>query len=221
MKSGIYTIRCLIDNKVYIGRSKNWKKRLNYHKKQLIKKIHFNSHIQNAVNKYGIENFEFELLEEYEPKFLCSMENWWCNMLQAHNREYGYNIESTSPFGQITSSQETRNKQSFIAKNRNNETKEKIANSRKFYSLESKIKMSNSQKGKIVSIETKNKMSESHKKRDYSFLDKKVYQYDLQNNFIREWGSIKKVKMTLKISNISSCANNKRKTAGGFKWKFY
>jgi group I intron endonuclease len=47
--------------------------------------------LQRAVNKYGIENFTFEILEEYPKEFVVSMEQWWINMLDVCNRERGYN----------------------------------------------------------------------------------------------------------------------------------
>lgn len=54
------------------------------------------------------------------------------------------------------------------------------------------------------------------------FPHKKIYQYDLQGNFIREWENILDVEKELKIfhSNISNCCNGIRKTTGGFKWRY-
>lgn len=51
---------------------------------------------------------------------------------------------------------------------------------------------------------------------------KSVIQYDLKGNFIKEWDAIMTASKTLNIfhSNISSCCNNKRKTAGGYIWKY-
>lgn len=51
---------------------------------------------------------------------------------------------------------------------------------------------------------------------------KKVIQYDLNNNFIKEWNSITEVNKELKINNtsIGQCCMGKRKTAGDFIWKY-
>jgi hypothetical protein len=52
---------------------------------------------------------------------------------------------------------------------------------------------------------------------------KPVLQYDLAGNFIKEWKSIKEASLHLKMlgrGHISDVASGKRKTAGGFIWKF-
>lgn len=52
---------------------------------------------------------------------------------------------------------------------------------------------------------------------------KKVFQYDLDGNFIKEWESIKSIKKHFNKGNncgaISECIHNKQKTAFGFIWK--
>lgn len=49
-----------------------------------------------------------------------------------------------------------------------------------------------------------------------------VKQYDLENNFIKEWVCIKEIENILKISksNITACCRGKRKTAGNYIWKY-
>ena len=66
--SGIYMIRNIINNKVYIGQSSDLKDRLAHHKSSLRHNRHYSSYLQNAWNKYGEENFEFIILEECEEK---------------------------------------------------------------------------------------------------------------------------------------------------------
>ena len=61
---GIYEIRNNINNKKYIGSSKYINKRFNQHLVNLRKKIHGNQYLQNAFDKYGEENFSFNILEE-------------------------------------------------------------------------------------------------------------------------------------------------------------
>lgn len=51
---------------------------------------------------------------------------------------------------------------------------------------------------------------------------KAVNQYDLNNNFIREWESAREIERQTKIqrSNIACCCRGTRKTAGGYIWRF-
>lgn len=44
-------------------------------------------------------------------------------------------------------------------------------------------------------------------------------QYDLEDNFIKEWSSLKEAKINFK-GDIGACCREKQNTAGGFKWKF-
>lgn len=58
----IYEIRNIINGMRYIGCSKNVKKRLINHKSTLRNNKHKNSYLQKAYNKYGEENFEYNIL---------------------------------------------------------------------------------------------------------------------------------------------------------------
>jgi len=60
--SGVYKIRNIINGKLYIGSSFNIYKRWTNHKKDLKDKKH-QLKLQNAWNKYGEQNFIFELIE--------------------------------------------------------------------------------------------------------------------------------------------------------------
>lgn len=49
-----------------------------------------------------------------------------------------------------------------------------------------------------------------------------VYQYDLNGNFIQEWGSILQAQKKIGVNNsaIGNAARGKYSQAGGFKWKY-
>ena len=63
---GIYKITNIINNKCYIGLSNNLHKRIEHHKYTLINNQHYNEYLQRSVNKYGIDNFTFEILFKKE-----------------------------------------------------------------------------------------------------------------------------------------------------------
>lgn len=97
--SGIYIIKNLINNKIYVGSSFNIEKRFKEHKRQLKKNEHKNSHLQSSYNKYGESSFIFQMLvtekEDVnltEEKYLRKMEEYYIILFRAYNNKYGYNI---------------------------------------------------------------------------------------------------------------------------------
>ena len=63
---GIYKITNLKNHKIYIGSSNNIMRRWYEHLRDLKNQKHCNSHLQNAWNKYGENNFLFEIIEIVE-----------------------------------------------------------------------------------------------------------------------------------------------------------
>ena len=127
--SGIYIITNLKNNKIYVGKSVNCLVRINVHKSKLRRNIHNNHHLQSAWNTDKEEYFKFEILEVHEKEFLSAFENWWCNMLNVHDKNYGYNMQPTVPFGASSNSLEIRNKISISnkGKRRSEEVREKLS----------------------------------------------------------------------------------------------
>lgn len=62
IKSGLYVITCLSNNKRYIGESNNLSIRLASHKNMLRQGIHPNNHLQKDFKLYGEQNFVFQKL---------------------------------------------------------------------------------------------------------------------------------------------------------------
>jgi group I intron endonuclease len=60
---GIYIIKNSIDNRVYIGKTVNFKNRMSDHKSRLLKNKHTTIKLQRFVNKYGINALYFGVLE--------------------------------------------------------------------------------------------------------------------------------------------------------------
>lgn len=76
---GIYKIENLINGKVYIGQSKDIKKRWSEHCKisQKLNEQYRRSYIHNAIQKYGLENFSFIVIEQCDLKDLDKKEIEW------------------------------------------------------------------------------------------------------------------------------------------------
>lgn len=88
---GIYEIVNLYNEKVYIGSSKNIERRWNEHIYQLRDNKHHSIKLQRAWNKYGEENFEFNILQSVDNiNDLFPIEQEWMN--KTNCCEQGYNI---------------------------------------------------------------------------------------------------------------------------------
>ena len=88
----IYRILNLFNNKCYIGQTINFRNRINKHKFMLRRNSHSNNFLQNAWNKYGCDNFKFEVIEECEKEILVEKEEYWVNFYNSCNRDCGYNL---------------------------------------------------------------------------------------------------------------------------------
>ena len=94
MNAGIYCIENKLNNKIYIGQSKQLDKRLSSHKHLLENNKHFNVHLQNSYNKYGKEAFSFHVLEKTENlELLNKLENKWIGYYKSFAGKNGYNIK--------------------------------------------------------------------------------------------------------------------------------
>lgn len=191
------------NKKIYIGQTKqSFSRRLAQHKHNSIneKRIEYNFLINKAIRKYGWDNFTKEvILDKIAEDEIDNLERQYikdCNTLTPN----GYNLS--------------------LGGNKN-----------KTHSEETKKKISNSEKGKIISLDSKKKMSLSKKGNKNPMYgksnslhpnSKKINQYDLNMNFIRDWECIKNAGENLNIScgNITNNCKLKVKSAGGFIWRY-
>jgi predicted GIY-YIG superfamily endonuclease len=97
-KCGIYMVKCKINSKIYIGQSIDMERRWDQHKYGKGNII-----LRNAIQKYGLDNFEFSILEEVimenKPKEviteeLYKKEQLWFDKLKPY--ENGYNINKVA-----------------------------------------------------------------------------------------------------------------------------
>lgn len=211
--TGVYTIINKIDGKVYVGSSaKSLHIRFRVHKRELLKKSHHNQYLQNAVNKYGIENFEFEIIHECEPEFCLSFEQYWRNMLCSWDRRFGYDMCYIAG--------------NMLGTKRTDEAKKKISISRKKYKGKNHPSW-----GKKLTQHTKDLISESRsgiKNINFGrygskhYLSKPVLQFTKDGIFINEWGGIREAgrEIGMPHTHISSVCKGLVKSAGGFVWKY-
>lgn len=95
-KSGVYLIINKIDDKKYVGSSIDIAFRITEHYHTLSLNKHFNPKLQNAVNKHGLENFYFtileyvEILDSSQKSILYEREQYYMDLLDVIKD--GYNI---------------------------------------------------------------------------------------------------------------------------------
>jgi group I intron endonuclease len=204
----IYKITNTINGMIYIGQTiQTLEDRWRQHRKKSSTCLY----LKRAFEKHGIDNFIFEMI--------CSCNNEELDKLEIHYmNEFnsivpnGYNLREGGNSGR-----------------HNEETKKKISEA-----VKEKNRMIGAkphpQLGKPIKEETKKKISEALKGRTDIIRNhnhcrdackKKVYQYDLDNNFIKSYDSITDAARETGacIGNIGSVCSGKNKTAGGFIWK--
>ena len=110
MTKGIYKIQNIFNDKCYFGSSLNIKQRFIDHRKNLRRGTHHSGHLQNSWNKYGENNFVFEIIEVVvDENQLVKKEQKHINKNKSYDRKFGYNINplATSCLG-VKRSERTR-----------------------------------------------------------------------------------------------------------------
>jgi group I intron endonuclease len=157
---GIYIIKNVLNNKVYIGSSLNIQKRWKYHIYYLKIKKHHSILLQRAWDLDGEEKFLFEILEALEDKtLLLQREQYYLDLYKSYIPEYGYNLCSiaNSMLGYKYSDEQKLK----MSENRRGEKNQHYG---KKHSEETKKKISEKNKNRYISEEEKQKRSVAMKK---------------------------------------------------------
>lgn len=103
IKFGIYCIRNIVNNKIYVGQTgdrRGFPGRWSVERRNLRRNNNKpNRYLQNAWNKYGENNFKFEILESFkvrDKKLLMNREHYWIMKFNSNNNKFGYNIRAAS-----------------------------------------------------------------------------------------------------------------------------
>ena len=89
----IYKITNTINNRVYIGQTvKSLQKRFTQHKNNSSKEYFSQIVLYKAFNKYGIENFVFEGIEEVPNELLDEREKYWIEYYNSYLEGYNSTI---------------------------------------------------------------------------------------------------------------------------------
>lgn len=205
----IYKITNLTNGKIYIGKTsesieKRWKQHIRDSKKRKNEK----RPLYDAMNKYGINNFKIETIEE--TSIPDKREVYWISFYNSYHNGYNATLGGDG---------KTRINYDLVINTYNKLKSQKL--------VAEKLGID----GQTVRRILKEKNIPIIKNIPGS---KKITQYDLEYNFIKNFNSAGEaareiILMGLSKSNISTsvgnrirdCANGKLKTAYGFIWKFY
>lgn len=238
-KCGIYCIRNIINDKVYIGKAKDIYNRIRSHKYNLRKRSNDeNIHLINAWYKYGEEAFEYIVVEELDldDQLLREREDYWIVKYNATNRDKGYNLRRDSSTGCIVL-EETRQRKSEAVigeKNPNygnkwsEEQKQKMSELKKEQYKNGDVNYNKDASKKGVNArnkkwdenpELKEKMKEkvSSKTAEYDF-----YQCDKKTGeIIKVWSSVYEILKEhpeWKRHNIYAACSGEKPSIYGYKW---
>ena len=94
----IYKIENLINNKCYIGQTRNIQKRWNRHRTAPFNKNDnaYDYPLYRAIRKYGLENFSFEILEECNVQDLNERERFYIDYYDTYFNGYNQTLGGDS-----------------------------------------------------------------------------------------------------------------------------
>ena len=210
----VYMHENKINHKRYIGitcqkPTQRWRGGKGY-KKGLFKK---------AIDKYGWNNFEHKVLYKHLTKEqACLKEMELINKYKTINSDYGYNL---CEGGNLTFGYH----HTKISKSKMSEAKKGIYNGHN-NPMYGKKGILAPMYGKHLTEEHKRKISEAKKGKANQYtktLYKKIDQYSLDGTFIKTWESISIIekKLNIKGTHISRVCRGKRKTTGGYVFKYH
>ena len=203
----IYLIENDVNNYKYVGLTtrtveERWKEHIRHHTEVIGK----------AIQKHGKEHFHYVILEECADDLLDSREQYWINYYDSYNHGYnrteggrstGLNIEVDSKYKIIKMLWDEGKLQNEIKKITGYNIETVHAYLIKYGVSKEEIR----QRANIAIAKSKSKP---------------ILQYSTTGEFIKEWPSAKIAGEILELNsrNISSVCSGKRKTCGGFIWRY-
>lgn len=210
----IYKIINIENNKIYIGKTEhiNPNKRFLEHIREAKRKQYKNRPLYSAINKYGEENFLFEIIEETNNP--TEREQYWIKYYNSFG-ENGYNV-TLGGEGKISLNHKKIIEDYYIYQNT---IKVAILNNCSSQSVRNILKNNR--------IEIKSSMEVNKK-----LKSKKVIMFTLKNEFLNSFDSLHDAASYMINNNLTNCKHStirshiseacrgKRKTAAKFKWSF-
>lgn len=203
----IYKIVNIVNSKIYIGKTyssiqERWKE----HCKDYTRKNQENRPLYRAMNKYGIEKFYIEIVEEVDTLVnnLEERERYWIEYFNSFKKGYNATLGGDG--------------RPYLDYDLIVDTYKELQNQKE---VAQKLKISIESVRRALRNRNKNIISSSEIITNQ--FGTKVNQYDLNGIYIKTFPSLSAAARevnTKGISHISDVCKGKRKTAYGYKWKF-
>jgi group I intron endonuclease len=224
MSGRIYLITNKINNKKYIGKTIK-SLSIRFYNHCYASKNGSTTHFHKAIKKYGEDNFIIEELDMCDTNILGEKEIEWISKL---NPEYNQTLGGDGGILGYSHTEDTRkllslkrkgkfvgHKNSFYNQTHTEEQKEKWSKMRKGQPSPCGFA------GKSHKEESKSKTSQTLKNNP-KIKRTKVFQYDIEGNFLREFQSISDAAKFVETnpSNIKYTCEGKFNHCKGYRWSY-
>lgn len=207
--------------KIYIGQTRNLQKRLKYYKSLDCRQ---QRKLYHSLKKYGFDNHRIEVIYKGINESIALLNDIEIYLIAFFNSTGSKGLNITEGGDGTKGVQRRRGKDHpMFGKKLSAEWKQKLSESHKgiIPTKETLIKRSISLKGKTRTNEQKSRLSASKlgSKNPNSLL---TFQYTKEGVFVNKFesASLASKQTNIPHANICECAKGKRKTAGGFIWKY-
>lgn len=161
-QSGVYILRCIPENRIYIGSTnQTFRARFSNHYKFLSSNKLANKKLQEDFNKYGKDNFEFEILGVYNEQESVKYEQEFIDKLQPYYNVIKASNNSKTNLGRkFSESHINKIREKALQYKHNEETLERITKTNKENSA--KYLVTNLETNEIIELtwtELKNKFN--------------------------------------------------------------
>lgn len=224
----IYQILNLVNNKIYIGQTKNTiERRFKAHLSEA--RNGANGYLNAAIRKYGEDSFIVVQIEEIPDEEMNERERFWISKYDTTNRENGYNIHPGGNSGHITQPNHGRYHRTIKKYDMNGNFIEEYSSikecAEKNNTYTNAIIMCAQQKWKSWNNYQYRYDDDPPLKKVNKRGAKPINQYDLKGNFIQTFPSASAAARAVGLkssSHIGDCCNKKNgvKSSGGFYWEW-
>lgn len=231
--SGIYCILNIINSKIYVGSTVDLKTREQTHFSHLRNKAHHNQYLQSAFNKYGENNFIFTVLEFVEDTTILIQKEQLYIQKFSPDVLYNINPNAASNLGIKHKNAHKNNCKVYqfsmdgvlikewksiddAATSLNIPWQNIRRMCEKTTMIVNNVEYLSKSAGGFAWSYDKNCVVPQYKNK------KKVGQYTIDGIFIKEYESTTEAQKQLKFTHlhVSDVCKGKRKSSGGFIWKY-